>query len=277
MSVCEETTEDQATFGRAVVAFIDLLGFGDAVVEAVRTWEEDPVKGFNSTIAKVIKAQEHFDHSDWIPREDEVVVGEREVVAFSDCIVWVCPIQNPTAMEIGTYNDLLLRYEALAIAQFRCIQDGIFVRGAVDVGFSYRLKSVFVSDALVTSARAESRDVCYSVIAINPILWKLMQDAGAADSGASKDRLRVRTYEITKSPKEIIQLRYLDYLRLVADSDDDYPGVLSIHKLQVEIALNNCPPAVRYKYTWLAAYHNAFIDEQAPQLAQLKIHPSLLG
>jgi hypothetical protein len=260
--------------GRAVVAFIDLLGFGNAVEEAVSTWEDNPVQKYNSTIEKVINTQTNFEAPDWKPPRDENIEGDKTVLAFSDCIVWNCPIKNPTAEEIGTYNDLLLRFESLAISQFQCIEQGIFVRGAVDVGFSFRMKSVFVSDALVRAARAEGSDVCYPVIAITPTLWQLMQNAAAADSHAMRDHLRIGTTEFIDKAKRTVQLRYLDYLRLVGDAQADYPGVLSTHKDQVEYALRTSPANVRNKYLWLVDYHNKFIDEHARLLAHLKITQS---
>jgi hypothetical protein len=190
---------------------------------------------------------------------------------LSDSIIWNCPIENPSARNIGTYNDLLLLFDSLAISQFQCIQEGIFIRGAVDVGFSFHMRTAFVSDALVRAVREEKDNVCYPVIAVTPNLWELMQAAAQADPHANTDHHRIVTIPITTKDGKRIDLRFLDYLRIVGDAEADYRTVLSIHKDKLETGFKNAPPEAREKFRWLIAYHNSFIDEEASSLSRLKI------
>lgn len=262
---------EEAKHGRAVVAFIDLLGFGQTVVQAISNWDQNPAQAFTDTVTKVIKAQSSFETPEWKSGVSPAIEEDRTVIALSDSIIWNCPIQNPTAQRIGTYNHLLLLFESLAISQFQCIQEGTFVRGAIDVGFTFRLKTALVSDALVRAVEAEKSWVRYPVIAITPHLWDLMEEAGKADPGAHRDNKQIVTIPITTKKNEPIDLRFLNYLRIVGDAEADYHSVLSIHKERVEFALTNALACARDKYHWLIGYHNKFIDELGGPLSNLKI------
>lgn len=242
-----DDSPDEAQHGRAVVAFIDLLGFGQTVVQAISNWDQNPAEAFTNTVTRVINAQNNFESPAWKSGEPPAIDGDKTVFALSDSIIWNCPIDNPTAQRIGTYNDLLLRFESLAISQFQCIQEGTFVRGAVDVGFTFHLKTALVSDALVRAFDAEKDWVRYPVIAITPHLWELMEEAGNADPEARRDHKHIATIPITTKKNERIDLRFLDYLRIVGDAEADYRSILTIHKERVEFALTNAPACARDK------------------------------
>jgi hypothetical protein len=272
LAMPDDISSDETKSGPAVVAFIDLLGFGQAVIDGFRDWDQNVSEAYRNTIERVIRAQEIFETPQWKSGQQAAIEGEKTVIALSDSIIWNWPIDNPTARSIGTHNDLLLLFDSLAISQFQCIQQGTFIRGAVDVGFSFHLRTAFVSDALVRAVSTEKDCVCYPVIAVTPHLWNLMEEAGRADSHAKRDHHRIVTTQFTDKEGKLIELRYLDYLRIVGEAEANYRSVLSIHADRLEFALRSAPPKARDKYRWLIAYHNRFIDEVATSSSDLKIN-----
>ena len=64
----------------------------------------------------------------------------------------------------------------MALSQVRCIWDGYFLRGGIDIGYWYYEKGLLVSPALVAAYKEERGRAIYPVISISKQLYKLLRD-----------------------------------------------------------------------------------------------------
>jgi hypothetical protein len=138
-------------FSIGVTAFLDVLGFGDRVLEATDKTHIDAV------VKDVRKIQAAFD----LPPKDKHskesrAASKKTVLAFSDCVVINVALKSQLSDLLGTFDSIISELSLMALAQGECAAEGLFLRGGVDLGWWFRQGSVLVSESLVRAYKAET-------------------------------------------------------------------------------------------------------------------------
>lgn len=134
----------------SLVAFVDILGFTERVLRIETATE---LKALDKNIRAV---QRHFEVGTIDPSTREShQISRKEVLAFSDCIVLSTSLDSDLARSEGTFDALMSEILSLALSQASCLGDGVFVRGAVDLGFWHSARNRLISPALARAYRLE--------------------------------------------------------------------------------------------------------------------------
>ena len=272
----------QKNISIGITAFLDVLGFGDRVLNARKIADIDAIT------KDVRKIQSEFDYKPKDELTKEVHKNHKKtVLAFSDSVIVNVPLQSEMTEIEGTFDPMMSELHGMAFAQGRCVTSGLFLRGGVDLGWWYRRGSTLVSQSMVRAYKTESR-ANVPVIALTDELYKYFSKH-AHRKFYSKDidpvRNLLRRYT-AQGPNGEISFWYLDYIRIYAESidwitsrtqhqsyisaapddkqlimDDGYRKNLtswfSHHARTIEQAHERSKDeCVRKKYAWLASYHN---------------------
>ncbi|WP_397407898.1 hypothetical protein [Polaromonas sp.] len=268
-----------------ITAFLDILGFADKVLAAKTSSD------FDSILNSVKRIQEYFDHAthdNWIVESQKF--SSKEILAFSDSIIVHVPLVSDATRLQGTLDPLLSELHDIAFAQARCVIDGIFIRGGVDLGWWYLQDNTLISQSLVRAYKTEGL-ANVPVIALTEDLAKFLTN--------HPDQ---KTYHESISPMHMFRdgvdkdnkpILYLDYISIALDSltgfrnpeeeaiyraaspesgerDNIRNAVykraitewLAHHAKTIKAAhLSASETKVRGKYVWLAAYHNEIATE----------------
>ena len=100
------------------------------------------------------------------------ILGKR-VLAFSDCVVTAVSVQTAFVRSEGFFDTFGAEIVDMALSQVRCIWDGYFLRGGIDIGYWYYEKGLLVSPALVAAYKEERGRAIYPVISISKQLYKI--------------------------------------------------------------------------------------------------------
>lgn len=268
----------------SMVAFVDLLGFSDKV-RMLETTEE-----LEALEEQVRRVQEWFQHR---PQEaflkQEHKYASKTVLAFSDCVVVSIPLHSELAQSQGDFDVLMSELSNLAMAQGRCVVNGIFVRGAADLGMWYRRKDTLISSAMVNAYHLEHA-ACVPMIALTDDLYEHLSKHKHRDfysedvdplrfikrfddlpNGTSQwlvDYLPMclesvdgnltpqeRVEDRNASPERKDELRNKAFLR-------DIETWARWHADEIKKAFAAAgPPSVKAKYIWLADYHDKTVSE----------------
>jgi hypothetical protein len=269
-----------------ITAFLDILGFGDRVLRSKKISEIDDI------VAHVRKIQAEFDFA---PSDDTVrqvhKYYKKTVLAFSDSVIVNVPLQSDMTEIQGTFDALMSEISGMAFAQGRCVTDGVFLRGGIDLGWWYRRGATLVSQSLTKAYKAEGR-ANVPVIALTNSLYKyLSKHTHRAFYAKDIDPIlrSLRRYR-ADGPQGKVAFWYLDYISICAESidwitshkqhksyldattpeekqrimDDGYrtnlEGWFSVHARNIEQAHKQArTDCVRAKYEWLAGYHNEIV------------------
>ena len=278
------TDESGSKTTLAMVGFLDLLGFSHRI-ETVKT-EEDLL-----TIASdVEKIRELFEYRSTRKSTNEVHnILDKTVLAFSDCVVLAVSLETEMVKVEGAFDVLGSEIWDIAISQSRSTLGGHFLRGGIAVGswYYHRAKDLLVSPAMVKAYKEERDRACYPVIAVSNELYYLLRDHPGRKFYSKDADPFPDQFSSFKHPKSGKQVRFINYLRLVAPSldwqydkasrdaymrsppgsderdrimQDGYMRNLSDffehHKSMIVSACRGTKGAVREKYEFLAQYHN---------------------
>lgn len=147
---------EKVTYKKAIVSFIDILGFRGLVTHG----RNDP-----SMVLGVIKKFREF-HGNY--KHDEIIKGvelssdENELSAdnkaylFSDCVVRVqdCPLEGGEAV-------FLLEVTRLMAAQRALIGEGIFIRGGITYGDIFYNQDTIFGPAMIEAYDLESKEAIF--------------------------------------------------------------------------------------------------------------------
>lgn len=230
----------------SVVLVADILGFSNLIKES------PAVNDLNSTLnllwQALVPRLRRF--SKWAK---EVEQKPAALKVFTDNIVIGWPFSGDGEMEYG--NTLM---EA-ACYQFELILDGLFVRGAMDIGPVYIDDYLAFGLPIITCHELEQKANYPRII--------------LSDNVQSRVREHFKYYaDPRQSPQNCYLLRdsegkvFIDYLNVViteADSPDvDLIKILALHKQSVEEKLTTFKTSkIRQKYEWTAEYHNFIVRE----------------
>lgn len=272
----------QKNISIGITAFLDVLGFGDRVLNACKIADIDAIA------RDIRKIQAEFDYKPKDKLTKEVHDNyKKTVLAFSDSVIVNVPLQSEMTEIEGTFDPLMSELHGMALAQGGCVTSGLFLRGGVDLGWWYRRGSTLVSQSMVRAYKTESR-ANVPVIALTDELYKyFLKHAHRNFYSKDNDPVRnlLRRYK-AQGPNGETSFWYLDYIKIYAESvdwitskaqhqsyisaapddrqqimDDGYRKNLtywlSHHARTIEQAHERAKgECVKSKYAWLASYHN---------------------
>jgi hypothetical protein len=270
----------QKKISLGVTAFLDILGFGDRVLAAASTQDVDRIA------SDVRRIQREFDYK---PKDRDLrsvhAAYKKTVLAFSDSVIVDIPLQSEMTELQGTFDALMSELDELATAQARCVNQGLFLRGGVDLGWWYRRGATLVSQSMVRAYKAEGMaDV--PVIALTGDLYAFFaKHKGRSHYSPDIEPVRrfLRPYPGVGSE---VKFWYLDYITMFAEdihwvtskaqhghylaaTEDEKDEIVKAgykknrdawfdhHARKIEEAHARAKSAkVKGKYAWLASYHN---------------------
>lgn len=290
---------DASKVSLSMVGFFDILGFS-AQVEKVQS--EAELLKIAGTVESIRKHFE-FRSKDKNVRELHQILGKK-VLAFSDCVVTAVSVQTEFVRNEGIFDTFGSQIVDIAYSQARCIWDGYFLRGGIDIGYWYYDKGLLVSPALITAYKEERDRAIYPVISISRQLYKLLKDdPGRRVYSKDADPFTDEFSSFTHPDKG--RVHFINYLRLAAasldwdpdratreaymsappDSDErgkimdegyhrSLTGFFQRHKELIESAHKAAADdKVKLKYRFLAEYHNKELKRFLPRQRELRITP----
>ena len=279
----------------SLVAFVDVLGFTERVLNVRTQTQLDDIDQDMQAV------QNHFD----VDSEDEITrevhaASKKEVLAFSDCIVLSTSLQSELTQREGAFDALIGEVLALAISQASCIEDGVFVRGALELGPWHRAKNRLVSPALARAYHLE-RQAVVPVIRLSedvtkffrwhthryfysddydpvPSSFLIYKDTGTGESFWFIDYLNlcINNLDWRDSPN-----RHKEYMA-AAPSDrgpimdagysNNVSRWLALHRDRIVTGYKSAKDArAKFKYRWLARYHNTIVQQYKPPLHVIRV------
>ncbi|KJZ36414.1 hypothetical protein [Pseudomonas fluorescens] len=239
----------EVKYRRAVVTFLDILGFGNLVK-----------KGTAKDVAAVLSAISKFALTEDSDEFDETSAFS---VGFSDSIVRVRFLDG--ANERYSTGHVLNEILDLCHIQGELIPYDVIIRGGITVGDIYLKNRTIFGPAMVRAYELESKAAIYPRVVIDPVVLNSVRiDPLLRRQGNNGDE------EISAIRKLIDRgdsgLWFVDYLRTIfgeLDDPDLWPEVLESHKRLVikRYAEKDSRTSYLDKLLWLAIYHNKVVSE----------------
>ena len=260
-----------------ITAFIDILGFGNKVLSA------ETESDINSIRKSVELIRKSFDHNtgDELSQSSQKLLGT-EILAFSDSIIVNVPLESDATKYSGTFDPIMSEISGFALAQGECVLNGIFLRGAIDLGWWFRDEEIVISQSLTRAYKQES-ECCFPIISITSELLDFL--SSHQDRNYYADDIEPVRTSFSKAMVGSKEFTFIDYIRICVESVDwktskkqveSYRAAspekkdeivndgyrknidewLSKHAGQIALAHKNSSGKVREKYDWLASYHN---------------------
>ncbi len=263
-----------------MVSFVDLLGFSERVM-AMRQEEE-----LEAIEADVRRVQEWFEHR---PGDKHVKQSQnlrsKKVLAFSDCLVISVSSYSESTKWDGDFDVLMNEVADIAMAQGRCVMNGIFIRGASEYGLWYKRRDTMISPAMVTAYNLEHA-ACVPMIAIAADLMQhLSEHPHRKFYSDDSDPIEKYFRHYDDLPNGTSQW-FIDYLPICLEAADGaiaandrkkytHADAQTRDRMRNEAYTRDCQEmvtwhrdailaahaiaasdTVRAKYVWLAAYHD---------------------
>lgn len=238
------------TYKKAVITFLDVLGFRDMVARQPRF-----------EISRVLQLFQGFS----APNNAPGVRGRNEPYAmvFSDSVIRARPIntrENRSLPQGLLFHELL----DLLLAQGELVAKGILVRGAVTVGDIAVERPKIFGPGFIEAYDWESQIAKYPRIVVT--------DAALRALGTDP-LLRAAHHRVCDEQDDVFDMLsqaddgvwFIDYLRRFPeemDSESDFLPLLEQHRDLIRNAgktLKTVNSAAQ-KYVWLARYHNNVVD-----------------
>lgn len=238
-------------YQKAIVTFIDILGFGDFVKQS------DAVR-----INRVLDAVEKST-SPLILDENVEKHEHAEVISFSDSIVRIRKIETQENIKYPT-GLLFQELFSLVHAQGELIDFDIIIRGGVSVGDIYISGGRVFGPALIQAYELEKKYALYPRIIIDP---RLIQEHKTekllkAEWHSVKDELEIMEKLLRQGDDGMWFIDYVAALEGELDEYEMYPIFLRRHReiilagAQKHFQLNS----ILSKFLWMANYHNQIIS-----------------
>lgn len=231
-----------------IVAFYDILGFGDYIDKT------DPQKVHD--LFKRIASSAKFD-------EHQTKDYDQRFIHFSDTFVRTTPIfdEKGKPMYMGS---LFLEILSAIHIQINLVDNGeVFLRGSITHGKIQHNKTEIFGPALVAAYKLETEIAVFPRIIVDPETLKTMRDTDIfCRHGHDSTSNREWCEDLLRQGDDGIWfVDYLLHARSELDNIEDYLPFLGHHK---EIIIKHANKAekiskVSQKYTWLAKYHNDIV------------------
>lgn len=261
---------------RSVVAFIDILGYEELVLEAdTSSAPYDFLAHLRDALGSAIG---HLDEKLGEDGPDLVLrLGKKDryrVRTFTDNIVIGFPVRDDAESELGSV------FWRLAFFQLSMVNQGFFLRGGISVGNLFMDERVVFGRGLIEAYRGErerARDP--RIILTDSAKAAVKQHLIYYSDPASSPQAR----ELFVDADGQYFLNYLNTILLAENEQGPFYEELEKHKQSVEERLRICKdrPSLWSKYAWVAGYHNFFCDqysyfseEYKVDLSKLQMSPS---
>ncbi|MDP8246176.1 MAG: hypothetical protein P9L94_18985 [Candidatus Hinthialibacter antarcticus] len=267
-----------------ITAFIDILGFSEKVLSA-KTYED-----INEIQLLLEKIQKEFDFKTKDSSiKDVQKLYKKKVLAFSDCVVINIPLKSNATKYDGTFDPLMIELSNFAIAQGSCVQNGLFLRGGIDLGWWFQSRTSLISKSLVSAYKIEKL-AKMPIIALSKGFYNFLSKHKHRDYYCNELDPVKDLFKKYKSIKNGIEVWYLDYISICLDSLDwrlserqveehrnatpdkktkierngyrkNTDNWLIKHAQKIEESYVNSPDNnVCEKYSWLSKYHNRMVN-----------------
>lgn len=263
-----------------ITCFIDILGFSEKILAATTIDEVTSIKTQLMTIQKEF----NFNSKDELIKENRKH-SKTTILAFSDCVVVNIPLESKTTKYHGTFDPIMCEFASFAYAQGTCVQNKIFVRGGIDIGWWSHDKHLLVSGSLTRAYKLEAK-ANVPVIALTPEVYEYFANHKHRKYYSKDvDPLNIlRKYE-----SDNLSFWYIDYIKLCVEAlgwqrskhqvqeyrevafeekdrirNDGYVqntrDWLSSHARIIEEAYSSVTDQkIKDKYIWLSQYHNDIV------------------
>lgn len=138
--------------GECIVAFLDILGFEEAVrkyVKSERPQDKEILENMNDALIDALKNVKEGENKD---------INLVKYKLFSDCVCFSIPPYHGKKSEATM---LCLLISRVVNYTFHLIRRNIYTRGAVSVGFHYEDENIIFSEGLIKSHYLENEKAIY--------------------------------------------------------------------------------------------------------------------
>jgi len=282
---------EQLKMNQYLVAFIDILGFGNKVL-SVRSNDEllkihETVRLVHDTFGKTPKDKHE---------EYERNVSMRKIISLSDSLIIASALSSPISKIMGTYDNWCDEVHTIGINQAICAANGIFLRGGLSKGQFYFSEDILLSQAQVSAYKIESKTAKYPVICLDEPTYQFFlthKDNQNYADDINPTKSLFMEYEPEKG-----KIQYcVDYIRIGAgagyeeftatdkkewleapeglrDQARENIALRNAKKFfiwhkqavgnELDINIDNPDSGVLEKYMWLQKYHNEVAKEWFP-------------
>ena len=244
-------------YQRAIVSFIDILGFGDFV-------KKSDANSVNRVLDAIEKSASPLILDEERERDDHA-----EIISFSDSIVRIRKIETKDNIEypMGLLHEELL---SLVHAQGELIDFDIIIRGGVSIGDIFISESRVFGPGLMKAYELESKYALYPRIIIDPLLIQVHKNDRLlkAKWHSVEDELEMMGKLLRQEDDGMWFIDYVAALEGELDEHEMYPIFLQRHRevilagAQKHSQLNSALS----KFVWMANYHNQIVtnmDDEA--------------
>jgi hypothetical protein len=261
-----------------VTAFIDILGFGNKVLNADSIEDIQEIhKGL-----KVIQEAFDFEPKDDLSR-DYQKLSKTTVLAFSDCVIVNIPLQSEVTKYEGTFDPIMSQITSFAIGQGICCLNSLFIRGGLDLGWWYQDGSTLISQSMVNAYKTEGY-ASVPVIALTSDIYKYFSEHKHRNYYSTDyDPISNVFRQYKENEKDFFYIDYIsiclsevgwlysneqreNYLSASPEEKDEIMNQgykynvdewLKTHARNIETAHKATnEQCVKNKYEWLSRYHN---------------------
>jgi hypothetical protein len=243
-------------YRRALVTFIDILGFKDLIEQSRSDEDCSPV-----AVDKILRIVSKLKRAnDFTGRVNEDKEGYRVVnfssTNFSDCLVRSTWINSPDDFIKAIYAEFL---SIASMQSYVTTYEGMMIRGGMAVGGLYKddIAGLLFGPALVDAYQLEQKAVVPRILLSEAILREIKSKGTTSEYYVYEDRDGVA---------------YLDYLKASYDTNfgtwpitcvNDCNEMMQDHMnavIKKSEELRAQPIEIRQKAHWLAGYHNSVIQ-----------------
>ncbi|MDX1738914.1 MAG: hypothetical protein R3261_11800 [Alphaproteobacteria bacterium] len=268
--------EEDVSYG--VTAFLDILGFGNKVLESK---DFDDIREIYKSV-KLIQSAFYFEPDDDLTRESHTFT-KTTVLAFSDCVVVNIPLESEATDLEGTFDAVMSEITSFAYGQGTCCLNSLFIRGGLDLGWWFQKEATLISQSMVNAYKTEG-GVSVPAIAISDRVYEYFSNhSGRSFYSSDYDPIPKAFRAVDISGKKFWYIDYIticlsavgwqrslcqreEYRRSSPDEKQDIMNKgyrenieewLNTHAAKIKLAHAQAPNQnVKKKFEWLADYHN---------------------
>jgi hypothetical protein len=239
-------------YQKAIVTFIDILGFGDLVKKSDYGSVKKVLDAVEKTTSPITFAEQNG-------KEDLP-----EVVSFSDAIVRVRKFESDTNKR-NPFGVLFYELVSLVHAQSELMDIDIIIRGSVTIGDIYISEGRVFGPALVDAYGLENKYADYPRIIIDPkLIREYKTNTLLRTKGQSlRQELEIVGNLLRQGDDGIWFVDYARGIEAELNAPERYFAFLKKHR---DVILNQAKSqkvlnAVLSKFIWMAYYHNQIVSD----------------
>ena len=272
-----------------LVAFVDVLGFGDRVL----AMDDDQALRDVHTDISILHDTFNKNPRDVI-MEHENTITRRTVLALSDALIIATAFESPVSTSMGVFDNWCDEVHTLGINQAISAANGIFIRGGLSKGQFFFKNDILLSQAMVRAYKVEKDKAEHPIICLDDSTYKFFSNH--PDSQYYSDEIQPYRHLFMEYKKKDGEVHYcIDYIRIGISAaygeftptdreqwlaapknnriklresiaNDHAMKFLKHHKnaIEKELQTSKRKPDVEAKYLWLKEYHNTVANEWFP-------------